>query len=307
MLKSTLKNYFRNLICVFVPMGIFYLVIIAAAVMFISDSVSIVITLANDIGKLTGDTIEANEELFRAYFEAAFANIDWNAGFFNTLREIFDTNWIETTIRGFIDTLGVSSAEFGEQIGSMVAEAANDIFARFIVAVSAIIISVGVGFAACLLTLRRGEKRTSLPKFILTYIAEALVVMLTFTLCSYLVTLWHASIIFAVILVTIIYSILALLVAFLLHGKGKLKLREVLNPIQMIKLSLFNLLPIVITALFLLIIYFIFGILICALVAVPFAIYAISIILTGADAFVIDKVESKTNRLKDTEVITDKI
>lgn len=122
MIKNILKNFFKNLIYIFIPMGCFYLCLLLLLFALADAAISTVGKTAADFSLLLNQSIEDSETLLADFFSYAFSQINQSEDFTEILKEIFSTEWISKTVYGFLDTLNVSVDALKTGIEEIVAE-----------------------------------------------------------------------------------------------------------------------------------------------------------------------------------------
>ena len=102
MIKKSLKNFGKNLIYVFVPMGIVYLFLLIAVFSLIGT----VAGAAGDAVTATVDelkvALEESDTSVTEFLSYSFSKINWKDNPFTIIKTILDTKWLSTTIKGII-------------------------------------------------------------------------------------------------------------------------------------------------------------------------------------------------------------
>ena len=287
MIRSSLKTFFKNLIFVFVPMGIVYfffvLILFGLVQSVLSEAVGTLGRLAELLQVSVGDA----ETTVYDYFSYAFAQIDWNANFFDVIREVLDSGWLYSTLVGFLDTLNVSVEGFGAQAYGIVGDFAAAVATNFAVSLIAFILSLLLANFVTRWVLRSGNAKRGIGKKIIAWIVQSTVVAAVLGVAVFLTALWApgAAVMAAVYIVVISFT--AMLSAWLIHGRGKVKFRAAVNGRNMTGYFLSSVLIIAVCAAVLALIWLLFGILAAVLAALPVLIYAGNIIGVNADAYVL--------------------
>lgn len=196
MIKNALKTFFKNLIYIFVPMGIIYLFFILIVFGTVSSVFSSAGGSLNEFLTLVSDTVTGSEALVQDYIAYAFGLIDWNGNFFDVLKEVVSTDWLYNTVVGFLNTLDVSVAGFEGQASEIVSEFARSVTVTITVSVSAFALSVFFANFVTRMVIRRKNARRNLKKKIVALILQSTLVVAILGLSAYLFTLWRLSAIF---------------------------------------------------------------------------------------------------------------
>lgn len=229
MIRSSLKVFLKNLVFVFIPMGIVYLFLLLTVFYLISSvlgSAGGTLSRLTSLIDLSATESSASVNEFLAY---SFEKIVWNGSLFDAVRQILDTDWLSETVNGFFHTLNVSTTGFEAQFNAILGDFASDLVSC--VSVSAVTCVVGVILAnyATRFAIRRRSARRDWKKFLLAHIvvplAQAAVIVVTLGLFS-VIRLYSLLVFFVMLLLS---GAISLATAWLLHGSGKLRLREVLT------------------------------------------------------------------------------
>lgn len=287
MIKNALKTFFKNLIYIFVPMGIIYLFFILIVFGLVSSTVSAAGSSLNAFFTLVSQTVDGAEGLVKDYFEYAFGLINWNGNFFDVLKEVLNTDWVYNTVVGFMQTLNVSVAGFEAEAANIVTDFVQTVAASLVVSVIALMLSVFFANFITRMVIRRMNARRGLKKKILALILQSTVVVAILGLTAYLFTFWQFSAAIMAVVYVIVISFTSLLCAWLIHGGGKVKFRKAVNfrNICTYFLSAVFILLICVAALALLLVLTNASLVI--LIGVPLIVYASNIIGVNADAYVV--------------------
>ena len=287
MIKNALKTFFKNLIYIFVPMGIIYLFFILIAFGAVSSVFSAAGASINSFVTLISDTVTGSEALVQDYFAYAFGLVDWNGNFFDILKEVINTDWIYNTVIGFLNTLDMSVTGFENQASSIVGELASSVAVTVTVSVSALALSVFFANFVTRMVIRRKNARRSLKKKIVAMILQSTLVVVILGLTAYLFSLWQFSAVFMAVLYVIVISFTSLLCSWLLHGGGKVKFRKAVNFRNICTYFLSSVIIVVICFAALALLAVLTNALLMILVALPLVVYAANIIDVNADSYIV--------------------
>lgn len=292
MYKIAFKNFFRNIVYIFVPMGIIYFFLLLALFwlvnMFVGSTGELLVTLS-DIIRLSSEQSSADVNAFLAY---AFERIDWNGNFFDTLAQIIDTNWLSETVTGFFATLNESTAGFDESIRAALTQFTNEIVAYLSVAIS--VFTLGVTLANFLTSwlVRRSAAKRTWKKTIVAHTVVPLAqsaVIVGSTLLLSVIQYYTLLVLVLSIVITCGFSLTA---SWLIHGKGAIGLKEVLTPKNIIKHIVIIGLSFLLDAVIAVLLFFLSP-LFALLLMIPVIIYTFAIANVNSDAYILYLVEKK--------------
>lgn len=288
MIKNALKTFFKNLIYLFVPMGIIYLFFILIVFGAVSSVVSAAGGSLNAFFTLVSDTVSGSEAVVQDYFNYAFGLIDWNGNFFDILQEVISTDWLYRTVIGFLDTLGYSVSGFEGRASVIVEELVSSLTLTVSVAIAALALSIFLANLVTRTVIRRKNARRNLKKKIVALIVQSTLVVAILGVGAYLFALWRFSVIFTVIVYVPLTSFTSLLCSWFIHGKGNVKLRNAVNFRSTCAYLASSVIIIGICVCALALIELITNALLMILIAVPLVVYAANIIDVNADSYVLN-------------------
>ena len=266
MIRSSLKTFFKNLIFVFVPIGIIYFFFVLIFFGLVQAVFSEAVNALGRLAELLQTSVGDAETTVYDYFSYAFAQIDWNANFFDVIRTVLDSGWLYNTLVGFLDTLNVTVEGFGDQAYGIVGDFAVAVAANFAVSLIAFVFVLLLANFVTRWVLRRENAKRGIGKKIIAWLVQSTVVAAVYI---------------------VVISFTAMLSAWLIHGRGKVKFRAAVNGRNMTGYFLSSVLIIAVCAAVLALIWLLFGILAAVLAALPVLIYAGNIIGVNADAYVL--------------------
>ncbi len=229
MIKDALKNFAKNGLYVFVPMGIFYLFLLITAFALVSAVGRDVGDVISRLTELISSSAEESSASVNDFVAYALDRIDWNAGLSDIIGQIISTNWLENTIKGFFETLNASSEGFGEQFAAIAEDFKSKLTADLSLAAAMCTLGAYIANSVTGILLRKRNARRNIKKFVLAHtlvpLAQTLILVVFFVLLAF-IKLY--SLIVAVALITL-SGVLSLLSSWLVYGYDKLKISEVLT------------------------------------------------------------------------------
>ncbi len=292
MYRTAFKNFFKNIVYIFVPMGIVYLFLLIAIFTlfyaFVGQTGEMLAALI-DLVKVSSEQSSADVSAFFAY---AFEQIQWNGNFFDTLQEILDTEWLSTTVKGFFETLNASTEGFDASINAILSNYSAQLSMYFSIAVS--IASLGVTLANFMTgwLIRRSAAKRTFKKFLVAHtvvpIVQSAVIIVSTALLS--VIQYYTLLLFAAM--AAISCAFSLTSSWLIHGKGKIGLKEVLTPRNIIKHIGILVLSFLMDVALAVLLFFVSPLL-ALLLMIPVFIYTFAIADVNTDSYMLYLVEKK--------------
>ncbi len=285
MIKNSLKNFFRNFVYMFVAMGIVYLFLLIAVFVFVADVLDNAGGTLHSLFALIDDSAQQSSASVNEFLSYAFGQIDWDRNLWDVIREIIDEKWLQNTVKGFFNTLSVSTEGFEENFNAIIDSFKGKLIGD--VAVCAVLCVTGVVAAnfATRFAIRRRSARRNLRKTFIAYtivpIVQSLAVV-SFLLLYAFIKMYSLLISLAILLFAGALSIIS---AWLVHGSGKIKLKQVLTFGNLIK-------NIAVTAIILcMVIAVAVGLafankILAVLITVPLVIYSLNIISLNTESYV---------------------
>lgn len=292
MIKNALKTFGKNLIYVFIPMGILYLIFILAVATFALSAAGDIGTALKELAELVHVSSEQSSASVNEFLAYSFGKIDWDASLFSIVGQMLDLDWLKETVYGFFATLNADTEGFGTQALAILQTLQGRLAAAFSLAVASVGVGIMLAIYATRFAVRRRSAKRGVKKFLLSHtvvpIAQTLVFYAFFALFS-VIKLYGFL---ALVALLALLGILALLSSWLLHGREAMKFRDVLTARNLVQyaavLGIFVLIDVAVA----LSVFFIDPIL-CVLITVPFAIYTLCIADIATDAYILSLAEAK--------------
>ncbi len=285
MVKNSMRNFLRNIALVFVPMGVFYLFLVVAMLLFASSTLQNVSGTISGFVKLVGESADNSSASVKQFFEYAFARIDWNGNFLSIVRQIIDTSWITETFKGFFATLSASSEGFDAQVAALVNNFTSTLKAD--IGVLASLTALGVVCANLLIRflLRRRTARRNLKSFIISHTLVPLFesAMLVVAILLMWLLKWYALLLYVAL--TALWAVASLFNSWLIFRDGKVKPKQILTVENILSHIIVCVIMLVIVAAVFVALWFVNPI-VSILVTIPVFIYAVNIIDVNTDSYV---------------------
>lgn len=294
MIKNSFKNFFKNLVYIFVPMGIFYFGALLTIFYFSRNFLINVTDAGNELITYINANASTSEIAIKDFIDYAINQINWNNNIYEVIKEIINKNWINNTINGFLNTLNVSSSGLTAEINSII-----NVFSLSVKnALYLSICSLGIFiFLSTILTRYILSKETINQTFkekILGYIIKPIVSLIMITLILFINSLIGGYALIILLIYLILDAYFSLFTSWFIYKNKGLKLKEVMNIKNTSKSLLSTFLIIGFTILIALIFAYI-NLNVGILITIPLVIYSLNIISINSESYVKNLVNKKGN------------
>ena len=229
MIKTALKNFFGNLVNLFIPMGIIYLFLLLAIFVFLSVFLQSSTEMIEQLVSLIEDSSGKSNVTITEFLTFAVDRLDMSGGFFDAIGQIFDGDWIGETVRGFFKSLGAGSGDFEGRLNEIVETYVGKLGDSL--SVSVVFMSLGIilgfyatGYAVRRRSAKRGFKRTIIAHTVVP-IAETLIIVG----CLLLLNVIRYYSLLVLIVSLIFMGIVNLTSSWILFGKGKIPFNRIVK------------------------------------------------------------------------------
>ncbi len=292
MLKSAFKSFVGNLVCFFIPMGIFYLILLLTLFWAFASLSAGLNTMLSALSELFMTTAQASTVSLKEFLAYSIERIDWNGGMISVFAQVAKSGWLRETVEGFFATLNVSTVGFEAEFVRIISEFSAGIGTT--VALSGTFCALGIYLAnmATRFAVRRSAAPRDFRKFLISHtlvpLAEAII---TIPAVAALALIGAYGLLVLAALVFLSAGI-ALLSSWLIHRSGNVRLKDVLTGKNILRhlavVGLMMLFDLVVAAL----LYLIDPVL-CLLLMVPVLLYSANIVDVNTDRFVCGLVEER--------------
>ncbi len=293
MIKNALKNFFKNLIYVFVPMGTVYLFMLFAILLFATSTAKNLSETVAQVLNTVGNSIEQSSASLEEFLSFAFGKINWNGSFLDTLSKLLDINWISETVKGFFGTLSASTEGFDAEIDAILAAFGSRFATDVGLSLSLVALGVWIANIVTRYILRRRTAKRTLKNAIVAHtlvpLAQSAVVFVAGILFVFIK--WFA--ILVMVAAVALWAVISLMNSYIIYRDKSidLTLKQVITPRNVISHILVGVIVLAIDVALCVALWFVHAVL-CILVAIPFLIYSIDIIDLNTDSYVQGVVES---------------
>lgn len=301
-IKNGLKNFFLNLKYFFIPLGTLFLGIIVGF--------SIVLPLFNNtletfVGNISSLSLVIDGEAFADSLWGSLTRLDWSNSF-DALSTLFSREYLETTITNSLKALLTNYDQCVVQINGFITAVIDEI----IVYLGVIITCLGLGFVGGFflmkILVRKEIADRKLYKLIVVTIVDTILSGGLMSLCVYLFSLWKFSTLVSTLLSYIIYALIALYEAYIVHGRNQIDVKKIVNFKNSSHLILSDITIIIVAWIFSSLSTIIFNELAGVVIGVTFMEVAFVVIGMNAESYVKELVENP-NLIDSKPTIREKI
>lgn len=249
MIKSGLKNYFVNLKHFFTPIGTL------AVGMFIGLSVLIPGTFAI-IGAMIERLIEIVQtanvdfESVKNYIVESVKALDWGDPI-ASLKIMLTKDWLLGVVNESLNLVSSELQPYADAINEAVTAAVTGVTLLFVLLIVLCVLGLISGYFLTRFLVRRTMAKRTFKKFLFAVFVDSFVTAALLALCFWLLTVWAPSIFITSVLSLMIFGCVALVSAYLVHGRNRVDFKQVINFKNVFKLLLVNALIFVISSAFL--------------------------------------------------------
>jgi len=285
MLKKALTNYFKNALYIFVAMGIIYLILIIVVFLFVMNTVQNLGVMFGDISDLIGNSVSLSGNAVEEFIDYTVDKIDWNADFVSIVKQIMDTNWIKTSVEGFLHTLNVSTENFTTEFDIILQNCLGSVITNLVVAISLLFAGVYFAGVATGYLVRRKTAKKNMKQVILNFIFSPLFLALTVFVLMWLAMLIKGYVLILLVVLGLVYEAISLTQAWFIYGRGKIKYKQAVN-LKNVGSNVLAAVIIIAIVIALFVLLSFISKFIAVLVIVPVAVYSVNIIGVNADSYI---------------------
>lgn len=227
MIKKGLKNFFHSLKYVFTPLGTMLLGLAVGLSVLIPGLLAALNTLTEGLRTLSANA-NLNVDVLAGALRSSLGALDWRGG--GALRTIFSQEWLDGLItRTLRDILGMDFAAFQTQASALIDAFAAEAARKAVVFLVWWALGFAAGFFVLRFQLRRDLARSGVVKTLAAALMNAVFLLVFLAALGAVRILLGWSVLLSTVLLFVLLSLLSLLEAYLLHGRGAVELRRVVN------------------------------------------------------------------------------
>lgn len=228
MIKKGLKNFLHSLKYVFTPLGTMLLGLAVGLSVLVPGLLAALNTLTEGLRALSANA-DLNVDVLAGALRSSLGALDWGSGA-GALRTLFSQEWLDGLITQTLrDILGMDFAAFQTQASALI-----DAFAAEAVRKAAVFLvwwalGFAAGFFVLRFQLRRDLARSGVVKTLAAALLNAVFLLVFLATLGAVQILLGWSVLLSTALFFLLLSLMSLLEAYLLHGRGAATLRQVVN------------------------------------------------------------------------------
>ena len=227
MIKSGLKNYFVNLKYYFTPVGTLAIGMIIGLSILIPASLSALSQMLNGIIEIISDT-QVDFSTVKDCLVESILSLDWIDPI-ESLKTMLSADWLNSTLTECFRAVSVELQPYGDAIAIEVNSALSTVKTCTAIFIFFTIIGLVGGYFLTRFLIRRNVAKRGLRKFIIATLADALITTTLQILCVWLYAIWKPSVFFTTLLSLTLFAFVSLLLAYLVHGRGMVDIKQILN------------------------------------------------------------------------------
>ncbi len=291
MVKTALKNFFKNIIYVFVPMGILYLFVLVALFALLGAFVGSAGDMLTELSALVSSTVETSGISVTKFIEFAAEELQ-GKNIFETIQYILDTAWVTRTVQDFFSVLDESSSTFTGQFTEIVTEFSTGIKVAVGIAISWVTVGLTLSNFATRFVVRSKSARRGVKKWIVANTVIPIVQALLLVGTCFLAGIVQYYTLLVVVVLVVAFAYISLVSAWIVHGGGKVAYKELITGKNVLSelLSVIAVLAIVVAVFAL---FLILNPIVAVLVLIPLIVYAMNILSVNSESYVISLAEAK--------------
>lgn len=240
MIRQGIRNFFCNLKYFFTPLGALLLGAVLGLSAFFSG-------VKGAIGLLVADVTELAEGLtfdLPAFGESLLdsaGRLDWDDPF-GAVSEALSGDWLKTALTDALEAALGDSMRSAEVFADEVERTVRSVFGYAAVFLACTALGLVLGFLITRYQVRRTMARRAWWKYFFVSLLDAVISAGLVVLGAWLTALWTPAAPFATVVALLLFGAVALLEAYVVHARGRVPFRSVLNFLNICKLLLVNLL-----------------------------------------------------------------
>lgn len=238
MIKQGIKNYFVSLKYIFTVIGTLALGVIVGLSILIPCVISSISTLIDDVVRIFS-SIELDPQAVWNYLSEAVLALDFGNPA-QAVGTMLSEEWLMKTLNGCLDELLGGKVAIENSVAQAVVTCTGSIAVGVVAFLLMTVLGLIGGFYFTKWLIRRSIAKRSIWKFILITLFDGVMTVALVAVNVWLASLWWASAIFTSVVSVLLVGAVALLEAYLVHGRGKVEFKRVVNIKNVLKLLLTN-------------------------------------------------------------------
>ena len=227
MIGNALLNFLKCLIYIFVPLGCIFLGFLFGAQLFLrtlSEQADYVVSALASLASQTEITLRGLAD----YLYAAVRGLDWGDPF-TAVRTLLDGKWLAATLTDFLQLTAAEAAQLGSEIDAVAANVVGAVGGAVWALVGCTAAGLIAGYFITNYFVRKSTVRRGFWGFWVAAAADAVLTATLIAFVTWLLTVSKAGAAASAVVGGLLFGCVALIEAYLLHGRGKVAFRTVVN------------------------------------------------------------------------------
>lgn len=290
MIKNGLKTYFQSFLYVFMPLGALFLALLAAGTLLFGLVASHTQTFFSSVSSLYGE-VNIDVDGLIAYLIEYLNGL--SGGNSDTLISLIrQGQWLTDGVRAYFTEYNPEVLQYGEKFNVMLDVYVADIQKSIIWAYLVILLGVIGGWFLTKYIIRRDHAKRSLKKWLLNYVTDSILSATVVALVTWILSLWSYGALITYFISGLMYGLIALLEAYLVHGYKKVDIKQVVTCRNAVLLMAVNLITTVISILITVLFAVVFNMIVALAVAYALVIFTFAVTSMNAEAYVVREVNA---------------
>lgn len=285
MIFNSIKNFFKNIIYVFVPMGIFYLGVLLTLFFFIENFLGAISLAGTNLVAVINENFSNGEIALKDFIDYASSQINWNNNIYEIVDEIMSKDRINSTINGFLNTIEVSTSEVSNEVNLIINDFMSQTQSYFITSIVFLIISILVATIITRIVIFKETVKETFKEKLLGYIIRPIILLVIIYLMVVINKLIGAYTIIVLFLYLMLDAYFSLFSSYLIYKNKDLKLKTVMN-LKNASTSLISSALIIVFTIILSTLFSLINLTLGVLITIPLVIYSINIMSINAESYV---------------------
>ncbi len=280
MIKNSLKNYFKCLAHVFVPLGCLFLGVLFGLNHFFGVLSAQTSYLSEEIVRIIPE-VEADFDEIWSYILASARELSWEQPF-ETVKLLLDGNWLAEKIAAVTGMTAEQYNKFLLDVQTVLENVGNELIGGAVIFVVFVVLSIWLGFFVTNLFVRRTTVKRGFLKFVAVTLLDSFLSATLIAFTTWILSLWSWGGVFSSVVSLLVFGFVALLEAYVIHGGRKIAFFKVVN-LKNCCLLLFSQLIIFVISLVIILLFFLVTNALAAL-AVGLSVFVIAMLVSGVNA-----------------------
>lgn len=286
MITQGIRNFFKDLKYVFIPLGTVALGFVFGLSVLLSGLESSLSALAVRVETILQGTEIDLTVLGNRLFESVRA-LDWKDPL-AAIGTILKEEWLNATLSDCIAALSESADAYFVPIDAAIADFTAEVSAYVAVLVSFSLLGLIGGFFLVKWLVRKEVAQISLWKYILVSLIDALIsaIIVAFFVWLFSFPLWQPFAWFSSAVMLLLFGGISLFEAYIVHGRKRVKIKEIVNGRNILSLVVSDLIIFLSAAVFSLIVGILINELVGLFLGIGLFVIACIVISLNAEAYV---------------------